>query len=78
MAATKEVVRFGPFQEFFAHAVKVGDTVYLAGQVSLDDEGHVVGAGERPLRFGATNHFGPGVSERAASSPPMWRLECAL
>ena len=30
----------------YAQAVKVGDTVYLAGQVSHDAEGNIVGVGE--------------------------------
>lgn len=30
----------------YAQAVKVGDTIYLAGQVSHDAEGNIVGVGE--------------------------------
>lgn len=30
----------------YAQAVKVGDTIYLSGQVSLDDQGNVVGIGD--------------------------------
>ena len=30
----------------YAQAVKVGDTIYLSGQVSLDGEGNVVGIGD--------------------------------
>ncbi|MEM7715639.1 MAG: RidA family protein [Cyanobacteria bacterium P01_A01_bin.68] len=34
-------------EEFgYAQAVKVGDTIYLSGQVSLDEEGNVVGIGD--------------------------------
>lgn len=30
----------------YAQAVKVGDTIYLSGQVSHDDDGNVVGVGD--------------------------------
>ena len=30
----------------YAQAVKVGDTIYVSGQVSHDDEGNIVGAGD--------------------------------
>jgi enamine deaminase RidA (YjgF/YER057c/UK114 family) len=43
----KEVRGFGlPWeQEYgFAQAVKVGDTIYVSGQLSLDDRGNIVGA----------------------------------
>ena len=30
----------------YAQAVKVGDTIYLSGQTSIDDEGNVVGIGD--------------------------------
>ena len=30
----------------YAQAVKVGDTIYVSGQVSHDDAGHIVGRGE--------------------------------
>lgn len=34
-------------EEFgYAQAVKVGDTIYLSGQVSLDEESNVVGIGD--------------------------------
>ena len=46
MAPKKEVVREGPFKNFIADGVKVGNALYLSGQVSLDSEGNVVGAGD--------------------------------
>lgn len=46
MTINKEVTRFGPFKDLIANGVKVGDTLYLSGQVSLDSEGGVVGAGD--------------------------------
>ena len=46
MAANKQVVRFGPFKDYNAKAVKVGETLYLSGQVSFDDEGNVVAASD--------------------------------
>jgi 2-iminobutanoate/2-iminopropanoate deaminase len=39
----KKVVRFGPFKNAVANAVQVGNTVYLSGQVSVDDTGNFVG-----------------------------------
>ncbi len=46
MAISKEVVRYGPFKDYIAEGVKVGDTLYISGQVSIDDAGNVVGAGD--------------------------------
>lgn len=42
----KQVERFGPFQDFIADGVKVGNVIYLSGQVSVDHSGQVVGAGD--------------------------------
>ncbi|AFY53325.1 putative translation initiation inhibitor, yjgF family [Rivularia sp. PCC 7116] len=45
-------------EEFgYAQAVKVNDTIYLSGQVSLDNEGNVVGIGdmETQVRQAYTN-----------------------
>ncbi|TFH24225.1 MAG: RidA family protein [Myxococcales bacterium] len=46
MTTNRQAVRFGPFKEFIANGVKIDDTIYLSGQVSLDNEGNVVGAGD--------------------------------
>ena len=46
MEDTRQVVRFGPFQTFIANGVRVGNVLYLSGQVSVDDDGNVVGAGD--------------------------------
>lgn len=35
-----------PIGRGYAHAVKVGDTVYIAGQVALDPQGNLVGKGD--------------------------------
>lgn len=35
----------------FSSAVKVGQTVYLSGQVPMDSTGLLVGAGDRPAQF---------------------------
>ncbi|MDH3649697.1 MAG: Rid family hydrolase [Saprospiraceae bacterium] len=40
----KQVVRFGPFKNFIANGVKIGNVLYLSGQVSVDNEGNVIGA----------------------------------
>lgn len=39
----------------FTHAVRVGSTVYVSGEVALDSLGHLVGAGD--LRAQATQAF---------------------
>ncbi len=39
-------------QEYgYAQAVKVGDTIYLAGQVSHDDKGNIVGLGDMEMQM---------------------------
>jgi 2-iminobutanoate/2-iminopropanoate deaminase len=43
MEKVKETFRSGPWQDIFAQGVKVGNTLHLAGQVSLNEEGKVVG-----------------------------------
>ena len=58
--STKEAKYLGLHMEDefgYAQAVKVGDTIYLSGQVSLDDEGNVVGIGdmETQVRQAYTN-----------------------
>ncbi|HEX5004130.1 MAG TPA: RidA family protein [Gemmatimonadales bacterium] len=52
----------------FSSAVKVGQTIYLAGQVPLDSTGMLVGRGDRPAQFkqaldnaGAIVRFARGV-----------------
>ena len=37
----------------YAQAVKVGDTIYLAGQVSHDDEGNILGIGDMEAQIRA-------------------------
>ncbi len=49
--ATREVIRFGPFKDLIANGVKVGNAIYLSGQVSVDAEGAVVGAGDLPTQI---------------------------
>ena len=46
MVADKQVARFGPFKDFIANGVRIGDVLYLSGQVSVDDTGAVVGDGD--------------------------------
>ena len=53
MAIIKESKSFGiPWEKEYGYsqAVKVGDTIYLSGQVSHDDKGH-----HRPERHGGTD-----------------------
>ena len=46
MAEDREVVRFGPFSQGIASGVRVGQAIYLSGQVSLDASGALVGEGD--------------------------------
>lgn len=49
MAIQKEIKNLGmPWEDEFGYAqgVKVGDTIYLAGQVSHDERGETVGKGD--------------------------------
>lgn len=46
MSEARRVVREGPFKKIIADGVRVGDTIYLSGQVSVDNEGRTIGAGD--------------------------------
>jgi enamine deaminase RidA (YjgF/YER057c/UK114 family) len=43
VAVKKEVVRSGAYKDIFASGVRVGDALFLAGQVSIDNQGSIVG-----------------------------------
>lgn len=45
---TKKVIKnFGlPWEKDYAQTVRVGDTIYLSGQVSHDENGNLVGSGD--------------------------------
>lgn len=45
MPTSKQIVRIGPFKDLIASGVKTGDLITLSGQVSVNHEGEVVGAG---------------------------------
>ena len=46
MAIEKQVVRFGPLAGFIAQGGRVGDTIHMSGQVSVDAAGATVAAGD--------------------------------
>ncbi|MBM3677989.1 MAG: RidA family protein [Actinobacteria bacterium] len=46
MATQREVARFGPMAPFVPNAVKVGDTIYLSGMVSIDERGRALAEGD--------------------------------
>ena len=51
---SKEAKSLGvPWEEQFGYsqAVKAGDTIYLSGQVSHDDEGNIVGVGDMEVQM---------------------------
>ena len=53
---TKEAKSLGmPWEQEYGYsqAVKVGDTIYLAGQVSHDDKGTILGAGDMEAQMRA-------------------------
>jgi 2-iminobutanoate/2-iminopropanoate deaminase len=44
--AEKEDVAFGPFKDFIADGVRMGDTIHLSGSVSVGDQGQTLHAGD--------------------------------
>ncbi|MDQ3807973.1 MAG: RidA family protein [Thermoproteota archaeon] len=54
MAISKEVKSLGMSWEKeygYSQAVKVGDTIYVSGQVSHDDKGNIVGQGNMEMQM---------------------------
>jgi len=41
MALSKQVFRSGPYADLIAQGVKVGNTLYLSGQVGMDEAGNI-------------------------------------
>jgi len=41
MSLSKQLFRSGPYRDFFAQGVKVGNILYMAGQVGVDAQGNV-------------------------------------
>lgn len=46
MPTPREAVKFGPMAPYVPNAVKVGDTIYLSGMVSIDGDGQTVAEGD--------------------------------
>ena len=44
--ANKQVVAFGPFKDFIADGVRMGDTIHLSGSVSVGENGQTLHAGD--------------------------------
>ena len=40
MSLEKKVFREGPYSDFFAEGIQVGNILYLSGQVAIDGAGH--------------------------------------
>ena len=40
MKTEKKTYRSGPFQDIFAEGTQVGNTLYLSGQVGIDQDGN--------------------------------------
>lgn len=54
MTINKETMSLGmPWEKEYSYsqAVKVGDTIYVSGQVSHDDAGNIVGRGEMEVQM---------------------------
>lgn len=54
MSIEKKTENFGvPWEAGYGYqqATRVGDTIYLSGQVSHDDEGNIVGEGDLPAQM---------------------------
>jgi enamine deaminase RidA (YjgF/YER057c/UK114 family) len=54
MAISKETTSLNmPWEQEYGYsqAVKVGDTIYLSGQVSHDDKGNIVGPGDMQMQM---------------------------
>ncbi|HEY7757278.1 MAG TPA: RidA family protein [Nitrososphaeraceae archaeon] len=52
MTIEKIIKNFGlPWEKDYAQSVKVGDTIYLSGQVSHDDKGNLVGPGDMEVQL---------------------------
>lgn len=43
---TRQVIRTGPFKSVIPDGVRMGDTIYLSGQVSVDEAGELLAAGD--------------------------------
>lgn len=57
MALNKEIRTFGmPWEKQYGYvqAVKVGDTIYVSGQLSHDDEGNIVGESNMEIQMRQT------------------------
>jgi enamine deaminase RidA (YjgF/YER057c/UK114 family) len=39
MSSQKKLYRAGPYADFFSKGVQVGEALYLAGQVGVDEKG---------------------------------------
>jgi hypothetical protein len=70
MAIEKQVVRYGPLEDFIAQGVRVGDTIHLSGQVSVDAAGVTVAPGDI---VGQVRQAYANVAEVLAISAPFTR-----
>ena len=43
---SKHIVSFGPWKEYIADGVRVGNTIYLSGAVSVDEKGELLHEGD--------------------------------
>ena len=55
MAIEKKMYRSGPYQEFFAQAVLVGEALYMSGQIGIDSEGNIPSSISAQLKIAYAN-----------------------
>lgn len=58
MAISKETKSLGiPYEKNYgyAQAVKVGDTIYVSGQLSHDEQGNLIGSGDIEMQMRQAN-----------------------
>ena len=67
MAIIKQTYRDGPYTDFFAQGVKVGNTLYMAGQVGVRSDG-TAGADIVEQCSLAYEHIGNVLSQFGASA----------
>ncbi|QYA25806.1 RidA family protein [Gramella sp. MT6] len=52
----KQIERSGAFQDYIAEGVKVGNALYISGQISLDEEGNLIGENDMKAQVDRAYH----------------------
>src|SRR3954452_12163689 len=67
-----EPAGIAPPPEPYSHAVRCGDTLYIAGQVAFDEDNRVVGIGDPRAQAERVWHNIRLAVEAAAARSPTW------